>query len=503
MSRLIILFTLLMPSGVFATQVENLRVWHAPDQTRLVLDLSGSVKFEIFAMHRPARVVIDLMHTSLGKPLALPPQIQGRILGLRFGPHGTQQDLRVVLDLAHDVDLRKALLPPHPPYGHRLVVDLIDREGTPNTGAPLAVGPTSLPEPPAEVAAQASPSPPVALVPTTSPMLPAGSQSPASPNPAAVKRAAISPTAPVTAPPGIPAEASRPAIPVLLPTSIPPLHPYVIAIDAGHGGEDVGAIGPFGTYEKDVVLALARQLAALINEEPNMRAVLTRDGDYFVELRNRMVRARKKHADMFISIHADSVRNHSVRGSSVFVLSQRGATSEAARWVAEHENASDLVGGVALDDKDNQVRSVLLDLSQTASLEASLDVADRVLVSLGRVGTIHRERVQAAGFMVLKSPDIPSILIETAYISNPAEERMLRDEKFQHTLAGAIRDGVKRYFYAAPAGSHLAQVRRHMVEQGDTLSRIAERYEVSSEQIMAANNRRDRTVRLGEVLRIP
>jgi N-acetylmuramoyl-L-alanine amidase len=217
-----------------------------------------------------------------------------------------------------------------------------------------------------------------------------------------------------------------------------------------------------------------------------------------------MVRARKHQADMFISIHADAFRNRRVRGSSVYVLSHGGASSEAARWLAERENAADLVGGVALDDKDHQLRSVLLDLSQTASLEASLDVAENVLGALHRVGAVHRRQVQAAGFMVLKSPDIPSLLVETAFISNPAEEQMLRDQKFRRKLAGAIRDGIKAFVRGEPASrQRYAQARRHMVAQGDTLSAIAQRYEVSAQQILAANNRRDSTVRLGEVLRIP
>src|ERR1700736_6060344 len=233
----------------------------------------------------------------------------------------------------------------------------------------------------------------------------------------------------------------------------------IIAIDAGHGGEDPGAIGKNGTREKDVVLAIARALAQRVNAEPGMRAVLTRDGDYFVPLRDRMRRARAQQADLFVSIHADSIRDRSVDGSSVYILSQRGATDEASRWLAERENASDLIGGVSLDDKGDVLASVLLDLSQSASLPASQAAAERVLRQLNQVGEVRKPQVQQARFMVLKSPDIPSMLVETAYISNPLEERRLRGPAHQAKLAAAIHQGVHDYFYAnPPAGTRVAQL---------------------------------------------
>ena len=224
----------------------------------------------------------------------------------------------------------------------------------------------------------------------------------------------------------------------------------IIAIDAGHGGEDPGAIGKNGTREKDVVLAIARELALKINAEPGMRAVLTRGGDYFVPLRDRMRRARAQQADLFVSIHADSIRDRSIDGSSVYILSQRGATDEASRWLAERENASDLIGGVSLDDKDDVLASVLLDLSQSASLNASQVAAERVLHQLTQAGEVRKHEVQQARFMVLKSPDIPSMLVETAYISNPQEELRLRTPAHQAKLAAAIHQGVHDYFYANP-----------------------------------------------------
>ncbi len=233
----------------------------------------------------------------------------------------------------------------------------------------------------------------------------------------------------------------------------------IIAIDAGHGGEDPGAIGKNGTREKDVVLKIAQDLAVKINAEPGMRAMLTRGGDYFVPLRDRMRRARAQQADLFVSIHADSARDRSVDGSSVYILSQRGATDEASRWLAERENASDLIGGVSLDDKDDVLASVLLDLSQSASLNASQVAAERVLQRLTQAGEVRKREVQQARFMVLKSPDIPSMLVETAYISNPQEELRLRTSAHQAKLADAIRRGVHDYFYAnPPMGTRIAQL---------------------------------------------
>jgi N-acetylmuramoyl-L-alanine amidase len=234
----------------------------------------------------------------------------------------------------------------------------------------------------------------------------------------------------------------------------------VIAIDAGHGGVDPGSIGKRGTHEKDVTLAIARRLKERIDREPGMRAVLTRDTDHFVEHRERIGRARRQQADMFVSVHADSYRDRSVVGSSVYVLSARGASDESARWLADRENAADLVGGVSLDDKDSVLASVLLDLSQGASMSASVEAADKVMDQLYRIGNITRRGVKSAGFLVLKSPDIPSILVETAFISNPTEEARLSDPVHQQRLAEAIHQGVRGYFYTnPPPGSRIAQLR--------------------------------------------
>ncbi|OGT88853.1 MAG: hypothetical protein A2286_10320 [Gammaproteobacteria bacterium RIFOXYA12_FULL_61_12] len=237
------------------------------------------------------------------------------------------------------------------------------------------------------------------------------------------------------------------------------LRDVVVAVDAGHGGEDPGALGTRGVREKDVTLAIARRLADRINREPGMKAVLIRDGDYFLPLRKRMQIAREKHADLFVSIHADAFHDKRARGSSVFTLSRKGASSEAARWLAESENRADLVGGVSLDDKDDVLASVLLDLSQTATMQASNDVAHQVFSELNRLGNVHVGRVQQAGFMVLKAPDIPSLLVETAFISNPDEERKLTDSAYQGRIAGALINGIRGFFHAnPPIDTKLAQM---------------------------------------------
>ena len=248
--------------------------------------------------------------------------------------------------------------------------------------------------------------------------------------------------------------------PVKTETALAQVRDVVIAVDAGHGGEDPGAIGRRNTREKDVTLAIARELKQQIDNQPGMRAVLTRDGDYFIPLRGRIQRARQHQADLFVSIHADSHVDRSLSGSSVYVLSQHGATNEASRWLAERENAADLIGGISLENKDAVLASVLLDLSQGASMSASMEAAGKVLQQLDSVGNVHRAQVQQAGFVVLKSPDIPSMLVETAFISNPMEELRLGQHEHQKRLAAAIGAGLRQYFIDnPPPGTQLAQLR--------------------------------------------
>ncbi|BCO33205.1 N-acetylmuramoyl-L-alanine amidase [Thiohalobacter sp. COW1] len=280
----------------------------------------------------------------------------------------------------------------------------------------------------------------------------------------------------------------------------------VIAVDPGHGGKDPGARGSHGTNEKQVVLEIARRLARHIDQEPGMRAIMTRDGDRFLSLRQRMDIARDHDADLFVSIHADAFRDRRVQGSSVYVLSRRGASSEMARILAQSENAADLAGGVSLNDKDELLRSVILDLSQSASIEASLEVADNVLQGLKQVGKVHKDHVQQAGFVVLKSPDIPSILVETAFISNPSEERKLKQASHQDKLARAMLAGIRNYFYSnPPPGTYVAMhnPREHVIRRGDTLSEIASRYNVSLRALRATNGLNSDRVYVGQTLRIP
>jgi N-acetylmuramoyl-L-alanine amidase len=286
-----------------------------------------------------------------------------------------------------------------------------------------------------------------------------------------------------------------------------PNRDIVIAIDAGHGGEDPGAIGKKRTREKDVVLAIARELKKSIDKQPGMTGVLIRNGDYYIPHRDRFEKARKHRADLFVSIHADAFKRSNVSGSSVFVLSRRGASSEFARRIAASENSSDLVGGVTLKDKDDMLASVLLDLSQSATMEASSEVAETVFASLDDMGKTHKNHVEHANFMVLKSPDVPSILVETAFISNPSEEKRLKDPAWQRKMAKAITHGIQDYFYLSPPpGTWIAANRqpvRHRVVRGDTLGEIAHRYKVSLYSIRRANDLKSDTIRVGVELLIP
>jgi N-acetylmuramoyl-L-alanine amidase len=286
----------------------------------------------------------------------------------------------------------------------------------------------------------------------------------------------------------------------------------VVAIDPGHGGHDPGAIGRGKTREKDVALQISRTLAARINSEPGMKAVLVRTGDYYVDHRRRMEIARRNKADLFISVHADAVDDRRAYGASVYALSLKGASDEAAKQLAERENASVRIGGVSLEDKDEVLASVLLDLSQSAALSASLDVGSKVIRELAGLGKVHRRTVQQAGFLVLKSPDMPSILVETAFISNPSEEKKLRDKRHQQRLADAILAGVRNYFYTNPPPDTRiamemrrvpARKVRHVIARGDTLSEIAERYNVSAAAIRAANKLSNDRIRVGQTLSIP
>ena len=286
----------------------------------------------------------------------------------------------------------------------------------------------------------------------------------------------------------------------------------VVVIDAGHGGEDPGAIGNYGTHEKDVVLQIARELHKEINRQPGYEAVLTRTGDYFLKLRTRRELARRKYkADLFLSIHADAFHNRKANGASVFALSRKGATSTLARVLAESENKSDLVGGVSLDDKDDHLAMVLADLSMEGSMEHSLRAGKYVLREMSGVARLHKKHVEQAGFAVLKSPDIPSLLIETGFISNPTEEKNLKSSWYQRKLAESVAKGVYAYFSDyPPPGTYVAlqklekdHYRSHTIASGETLSQIAKRYRVSTSRLREANSLQGDVIQVGQVLRIP
>ncbi len=425
---LTVMLCLSLPVWAGQVRLENIRIWAAPDNTRVVFDISGPVEHKLQELVNPGRVVIDIPDARLVKSPAQPTQADKYLKLVRNGVHN-ENDLRIVLDLKQKIEVKSFLLPPNQQYGHRLVIDLYD---------------------------------------------PASRE--------ALERVSVNKT---------PQKARD----------------VVIAIDAGHGGEDPGARGPKGVREKDVVLQIARRLARLVDQEYGMKAVLIREGDYFIPLRNRIEKARAARADLFISIHADAFKDSRVHGSSVYILSQRGASSEAARWLAEQENASDLIGGVSLDVKDDMLASVLLDLSQTASLEASIDVADRVLGGLKRIGKVHKREVQSAGFAVLKSPDIPSLLVETAYISNPVEEKKLLSSSYQDKLARAILTGLRGYFYEHAPDNTLIAMRRvprkHVIARGDTLSTIAAQYKVSTQKLRDHNGLKTDMIKEGQTLTIP
>ncbi len=403
-----------------AAVLRDMRLWDGPDSTRVVLDLGTRSSYNIFTLDNPDRVVIDLPQAQRGGKFAHGFSPRGVVRGVRTGPH--DKGVRLVLEVASPVAPKSFEMAAGGGYGYRLIVDLYPRGADSSSGA--AGDSLSAPanSAPAGVTAPSSvPSSPSPLVPAA----PAPAAAP-SPRASAVAAASVAPAA--------------------IPVSSSHEKPIVIAIDPGHGGDDPGAHGPNGLEEKDVTLAIARKLARLVNAQPGMKAVLTRDGDYYVGLRTRTVKARTAEADLLVSIHCNANNDHAMRGTAVYVLSEHGASSEQARWLASHENAADLVGGVDLHDKDDRVAAVLIDISQTATMEASFDLGGRMLDSLGRINALQKPQVQQAGFMVLKSPDIPSVLVETAYISNAREEALLGSAEYQDRLAASLLDGIRGYF---------------------------------------------------------
>jgi N-acetylmuramoyl-L-alanine amidase len=415
------------------------RVWPAQDYTRITLEAERPFAYKMTRLKNPERIVVDIENSDINpvlkslseKVLGSDPYIQGLRVG-RFKPNV----VRIVVDLKAEVKPTMFTLPPAGDYQHRLVLDIY----------PL-VDPLM-----AMLAEMDKPRPPLpTLNLDTKPLDQKNAEeSPASEQVVKAEKAADSiPIQPV---------ASAPDAETDTETQVPPatIAPYsgrkiTIAIDAGHGGEDPGAIGASGSREKDITLQIAKKLKAKIDAEPNMRAVLTRDGDYFIPLHGRVNKARKLQADLFVSIHADAFTNPAARGSSVFALSEKGATSASARYLAKKENESDLIGGVSLNVKDPVLARTLLDLSQTATINDSLKLGKAVLGQISNINKLHKNHVEQAGFAVLKSPDIPSILVETAFISNPEEERKLTDDAYQDQLVLSILQGIKQYFSSNPA----------------------------------------------------
>ncbi len=412
--------------------IGSTRVWPAQDYTRLTLESKQPITYKLFTIKNPERLVIDLEDVELRGPLEELSSKIGNddpyIKSVRIGRFKSNV-VRLVLDLKTEVKPQLFSLNPVAEYGNRLVLDIYPVIPVDPLMA-LLKPETELPQP--------------SLAPDTSALDNKEQNQPA-------------PLVKQTETPGI--TTSKPTA-----KGIPELSTriLIIAIDAGHGGEDPGAHGRNGTFEKNVTLAIAKKLKALVDDTPGMRGLLIRDGDYFVPLGRRVTKARQAHADLFVSIHADAFIKPNARGSSVFALSDHGATSAAARWLAKQENEADLIGGVNIAVKDPYLARTLLDLSQTATITDSLKLGKHMLGELGGINTLHRGFVEQAGFAVLKSPDIPSVLVETAFISNPAEEARLNDEDYQEKLARAILAGVKRYFAQNPALS-----RQRIAQSGD------------------------------------
>jgi N-acetylmuramoyl-L-alanine amidase len=421
-----------VPEAYSAIAISSARIWPAQDYTRLTLESKRSIKNNMFTVSDPDRLVVDLQDVELGETLNNLTKLIGSndpyIKSVRVGRFKAGV-IRLVLDLKAEVKPQLFVLKPVGEYGYRLVLDVypahpVDplmallgapRSGVPEIAATLGTAGSSQENALAEDKLKLADS------------LSAG------------RNAGIGDSdqsAPSTAAPHQAELRAR---------------TLIIAIDAGHGGEDPGARGKHGSREKNVTLAIARKVKALVDATPNMRGVLIRDGDYFIPLIGRVAKARKLNADLFISIHADAFTKRNARGSSVFALSEHGATSSAARWLAKKENEADLIGGVNIAVKDPYLARTLLDLSQTAAITDSMQLAKQVLAELGDINDLHRGRVEQAGFAVLKSPDIPSILVETAFISNPSEERRLNDKGYQMKIANAILGGIKRYFAQNPA----------------------------------------------------
>lgn len=491
-----------------AVDITAVRSWRAPDNTRLVLDLSGPVTYSLSPDSTPARLIIELGDAVPAGPIALP-QVTAPLKAVRLEKADKGQ--RLVIDTLQEVTPRIFQLPPNEKYSQRLVVDLFVKT-TATTSPPVA---TDAPAKTPDV---------ITSIPVAKPVTP--------PEPVISKTE------------------EKPA--VVTPDKPDPrrFRNIIVAIDPGHGGEDPGAIGAKGTYEKHVTLAIARELEAMLNAEPGLSAALTRTGDYFIPLQERRRIARYQHkADIFISVHADAAENRAAKGASVFALSLKGAgtaTSRFARMLAERENRSDLIGGAAIEGGDDTLRNVLADMVVAGSLDHSLHMGRNILDRFSPLTHLHSKRVEQAGFAVLKEPGMVSLLVETGFISNPEEEEKLTNKQHQRELARAIFEGVLRYNQRYPVpGSYFAwqadqrakptvtvtrserkpaaetdntttpaaaltssasadsKVIRYRIAPGDNLTRIADRHQVSLNDLRTLNNLTDDTVKVGQTLKIP
>ncbi|SHI14873.1 N-acetylmuramoyl-L-alanine amidase [Pollutimonas bauzanensis] len=414
-----------VPRLAMAGTILAVRTWPADEYTRVTLEMDSELKAEHFVLEHPDRLVVDIQGLTMSRAINdLVSKIKPNdpYIGSVRVAQNRPDVIRLVMDLKQPIAPQVFTLKPIGEYKYRLVLDLYPKVAQDPL---LAIMDGKDSDPLAKVLedlAQNSPS--EAPIPSVE-----GQKLPP---------VAKNPRGPAAPPPSIaqPRDSGQ---------------PILVALDPGHGGEDPGAVGRNGTREKDIVLSIARRLKKLIDAQPNMRAYLTRDNDYFVPLQVRVQKARRVKADLFISIHADAWIKPSARGSSIFALSQNGATSSAARWMAQRENDADLVGGINLGSHNKQVAQVLLDLSTAAQINDSMRVGDRILSEIGKINTLHKNRVERAGFAVLKAPDIPSILVETAFISNPEEERLLRSPAHQDRIAQAMLSGISGYFASSPA----------------------------------------------------
>jgi N-acetylmuramoyl-L-alanine amidase len=417
--------------SVVAAEINSVRLWRAPDNTRLVFDIGGAIEYKVFALESPHRLVIDIANITNQPSVAKLDFKNSPITKIRTAQR-SPKDLRIVLDLKSAVNPKHFTLKANEQYSNRLVIDLYD------------------------------------------------------------KKRNISRT-----------------VDELVKQSD---RKIVIAIDAGHGGEDPGALGPQRMREKNVVLQISKRLEKLFDNDPNYKGILVRKGDYYLAHRKRTQIARDNKADFFISIHADAFTDPRANGASVYALSNQGATSEAARFLAKKQNNADLIGGATvlnLGSKDQMLAGVLLDLSMTATMSTSLEAGAHVLRQMGSVARLHKKKVEQAGFLVLKSPDIPSLLIETGFISNPKEARQLSTANYQQRMAKAIYSGIDQYYTEhPPEGTLLAKVMKgkplkYIVARGDTLSEIAAKYRISMTKIMRYNKMSSSTIRVGQEINIP